>query len=200
MKLSQQARDLMRMGHTITLTPIDYAQEMLYRAKDTQYGDKAAGLEQRLLAYIDSNPTEKSPPMDLTIHMIAKHLTTGRSVRYSVNKMNLGNPQRKKFEYKNKVQCSACKLFGHNIGEQVCRYAAMHVNTIAYCAENPEMAKKNMKKFNALYSAKQVNRFYAREDYKEILKSARTRHELDNRIEEIGEEILQLELYNSDSE
>ena len=63
--------------------------------------------------------------------------------------MNLGNPQRKKFEYKNKVQCNACKLFGHNIGEQVCRYAAMHVNTIAYCTENPEMAKKNMKKFNA---------------------------------------------------
>ena len=109
----------------------------------------------------------------------------------------MGNPQRKKFEYKNKVQCSACKLFGHNIRKQVCRYAAIHVNTIAYCAEHPEMAKKNMKKFNALYSAKQVNRFYAREDYKEILKNARTRHELDNRIEEIGEEISQLVLYNS---
>ena len=76
----------------------------------------------------------------------------------------------------------------------------MHVNTIAYCAEHPEMAKKNMKKFNALYSAKQVNRFYARDNYKEILKSTRTRYELDNGIEEIGEEISQLVLYNSDSE
>ena len=75
----------------------------------------------------------------------------------------------------------------------------MHVNTIAYCAENPEMAKKNMNEFNVLYSAKQVNRLYTRENYKEILESASTRHGLDNRIEEIGEEISQLVLYNSDS-
>ena len=61
------------------------------------------------------------------------------------------------------------------------------------------MAKKNMKKFNVLYSAKQVNRIYARDDYKEILESASTRHELDNGIEEIGEKISQLVLYNSDS-
>ena len=80
------------------------------------------------------------------------------------------------------------------------RYAAMHVNTIAYCQENPEMAKKNMKKFNALYSTKQVNKLYTRENYKEILESASTKHELDNGIEEIGEEISQLLLYNSDSE
>ena len=95
MKLSQQARDLMRTGHTITLTPIDYAQEMLYRAKDTQYGDKVAGLEQKLLLFIDSNPTEKFPPMDLTIHMIARHLTMGRSVQYSVNKMNMDQHDRR---------------------------------------------------------------------------------------------------------
>ena len=44
-KLPQKARDLMR-ANDIMYTPIDYAQEMLYRAKDTQYGDKAAGLEQ----------------------------------------------------------------------------------------------------------------------------------------------------------
>ena len=75
----------------------------------------------------------------------------------------------------------------------------MHVNTIAYCTENPEMAKKNMKKFNALYSAKQVNKLYTRENYKEILESASTKHELDNGIEEIGEEISKLLLYNSDS-
>ena len=76
----------------------------------------------------------------------------------------------------------------------------MHVNTIVYCTETPEMAKKNMKKFNALYSAKQVNRLYTRDDYKKILESASTRHELDNGIEEIGEEISQLVLYSSDSE
>ena len=75
----------------------------------------------------------------------------------------------------------------------------MHVNTIAYCTENPEIAKKNMKKFNALYSAKQVNKLYTRENYKEMLESARTKHKLDNGIEEIGEEISQLLLYNSDS-
>ena len=138
--------------------------------------------------------------MDLLIHMTTKHLTAGKPVRYLVNKMNLGNPQRKKFEYKNKVQCNACKLFGNNIGEQVCRYAAMHVNTIAHCTENPEMAKKNMKKFNALYSTKQVNKLYTRENYKEILESASTKHELDNGIEEIGEELSQLIFYNSDSE
>ena len=200
MKLSQKARDLTRTGHTATLTPIDYAQEMLYRAKESQYADKAAALEQRLLAYIDSNPTVTSPPTDLSIHMITKHLKAIKPVRYSVNKLNLGNPQRKKFEYKNKVQCNACKLFGHNIGEQVCRYAAMHVNTIAYCTENPEIAKKNMKKFNALYSAKQVKKLYTREGYKEILESACTKQELDNGIEEIGDELSQLILYNSDSE
>ena len=48
-------------------------------------------------------------------------------------------------------------------------------------------------------SAKQVNRLYTRDDYKEILESASTKHELDNGIEEIGEEISQLVLYNSDS-
>ena len=57
-----------------------------------------------------------------------------------------------------------------------------------------------MKKFNSLYSAKQVNKFYAREDYKEILESAMARHKLDNRIEEIREEKSQLVFYNSDSE
>ena len=121
-KLSQQARDLTRTGHTTTLTPIDYSQEMFYRAKDTQYGNRAAALEQQLLVFIDSNPTVKSPPMDLSIHMIAKHLTTGKLVRYLVNKMNLGNPQRKKFEYKNKVQCNACKLLGTTLEN---RYADM---------------------------------------------------------------------------
>ena len=76
----------------------------------------------------------------------------------------------------------------------------MHVNTIAYCAEHLEMVKKNMKKFNTLYRAKLVNKLYAREDYKEILESAMTRHDLDNGIEEIGEVISQLVLYNSDRE
>ena len=73
-KLSQQARDLMRTGHQ-TYTPIDYAQVMLYRAKDTQYANRAANLEQQLLSFIDSNPNKNSPSMDLTVHMIAKHLT-----------------------------------------------------------------------------------------------------------------------------
>ena len=76
----------------------------------------------------------------------------------------------------------------------------MHMNTIAYCTENPEMAKKNTKKFNALYSAKQVNKLYTREGYKEILESACNKQELDNGIEEIGDKLSQLIIYNSDSE
>ena len=64
----------------------------------------------------------------------------------------------------------------------------------------PRNGQENMKKFNALYSAKQVNKLYTRENYKEILESASTKHELDNGIEEIGEEISQLLLYNSGSE
>ena len=50
------------------------------------------------------------------------------------------------------------------------------------------------------YSAKQVNRLYTRDDYKEILESASTKHELDNGIEEIGDELSQLIICNSDSE
>ena len=62
------------------------------------------------------------------------------------------------------------------------------------------MAKKNMKQFNALYSEKQVKRFYAIDDYREVLENAMTKNNLNNGIEKIDEEISQLVIYNTDSE
>ena len=44
-----------------------------------------------------------------------------------------------------------------------------------------------------------IDKFEA-ENYKDILESACTKQELDNGIEEIGEDLSQLLLYNSDSE
>jgi hypothetical protein len=52
------------------------------------------------------------------------------------------NGQRSPFKYRNKVQCEACKTFGHCIGDNVCRIAVQvhHVN--AYKEKAPDNVKK----------------------------------------------------------
>jgi hypothetical protein len=58
------------------------------------------------------------------------------------NNQNRNSGSRAPFKYKNKIQCTACKTFGHSIGDNVCRICAQVSFVNTYIAKEPDNAKK----------------------------------------------------------
>jgi hypothetical protein len=54
-----------------------------------------------------------------------------------------GKPPRKEFKYKNEIQCTACKTFGHDIKLNVCRFSAQHHHAMKFATKFPEETIKN---------------------------------------------------------
>jgi hypothetical protein len=56
-------------------------------------------------------------------------------------------PPRKDFQYKNEVQFTACKTFGHDIKINVCRFCAQYHHSSKYASKFPEETLKNASAF-----------------------------------------------------
>jgi hypothetical protein len=80
---------------------------------------------------------------------------------FSINRMGGGNPggrEKAPFKYKNEVQCTACKMFGHDIKLNVCRFCAQHYHTSKYTEKNPEEAIKNASAFASSQDKAKLNK------------------------------------------
>ena len=71
----------------------------------------------------------------------------------SINKFN-----RKPFQHKVQKQCTACKLWGHDIYEQVCRICAQIKHCTDFIEQQPEIATKNATAFALAHNRNKVSR------------------------------------------
>jgi hypothetical protein len=67
---------------------------------------------------------------------------------------------RRQHQYKNPVQCASCKLFGHCIDTQVCRFSAQLMYAKDYTTANADKAKTNAEAYNAANNKTKVNKIY----------------------------------------
>jgi hypothetical protein len=67
-------------------------------------------------------------------------------------------PPRKAFQYRNEVQCTACKMFGHDIKLNVCRFCAQYHHTSRYAEKFPEETLKNASAFASAQDKAKVNK------------------------------------------
>jgi ferredoxin len=68
--------------------------------------------------------------------------------------------EQRRHQYKNPVQCGSCKLFGHCIESQVCRFSAQLMYAKDYVTSNPDKAKANTDAYNAANNKFSVNKIY----------------------------------------
>ena len=62
------------------------------------------------------------------------------------------------FKYRNEIQCTACKTFGHSIGDNVCRICAQVSFVNTYISTEPDNAKKNARAFEMANNKKRINK------------------------------------------
>ena len=62
------------------------------------------------------------------------------------------------FKYRNEVQCTACKTFGHSIGDNVCRICAQVSFVNTYISKEPDSAKKNASAFEMANNKKRISK------------------------------------------
>ena len=67
---------------------------------------------------------------------------------------------RRQHQYKNPVQCASCRLFGHRIDTQVCRFSAQLMYAKEYIEANAEKAKTNAEAYKAANNKTKVNKIY----------------------------------------
>jgi hypothetical protein len=67
------------------------------------------------------------------------------------------NP-RQPFNYRNPVQCKACKTFGHCIGANVCRFSAQCLFATEYNGKEPLEAKANATAFATANNKNKINK------------------------------------------
>jgi hypothetical protein len=61
------------------------------------------------------------------------------------------------FKYKNEIQCTACKTFGHSIGDNVCRICPSQLRQHVY-REGTDNAKKNASAFEMANNKKRISK------------------------------------------
>ena len=146
---------------------MDQSQEMLYRASATEHKVMATTLITSLKGFQEQHPTKEEPPHYLSITRIAQDMETliTRTPQMLINRMNITpKKEQKPFEYRNKVQCKACGLFGHCLEHsQTCRFLAQYMNCNKYAIENEERAMLNQKDFNESNSIRSIKMISAKE-------------------------------------
>ena len=139
----------------------EVAAEILQQAKQhAEYHLIATSYLTRLLAYTSQRediPTEyRYDNLICTLETNKDNGAASMSIplqpqinRFSSNG-NGGNgrdPNRQPFQYRNPVQCKACKTFGHCIGDNVCRFSAQCLFATEYNDKEPAEAKANATAF-----------------------------------------------------
>ena len=90
------------------------------------------------------------------------------------------NRQRRRFQYKRDVQCTACHGYGHDTDQDICRYAAQHYYANLFCTKHPEKAKTNAQAYHSANNKKQINKLHNR--FPEIFDTIHTEEEHDQTI------------------
>ena len=150
-----------------TYTQFDIAAEILQQAKTIPRYHALALAQMAQLYALPSNQTQVPAELqkenlitNLEInhkHTIPNNPTINKVGQQQLNAQNQRGPRRR-HQYKNPVQCLACHQFGHNIGDQVCRYTGQLYHAMAYMDQNPESTKANADAYHLANSTSKVNK------------------------------------------
>ena len=121
-----------------------------------------AGHALTLLTYLVAIPsTTNTIPEEYHKENLATALETNVTTLFQrpvINKVNTQKQNSKpRRQYTNPVACKACGQFGHNIGEQVCRYTAQYMNVQQYLNNNTSEATTNLNAYNSANAPRTIN-------------------------------------------
>ena len=145
---------------------------------------------QLALQQLKRNPEQDSVvlPPNLTLINIINNFqrihesTTGQM---KINQIQVGNskPQpRQRFEYRNKVMCKACGMYGHDIEQgQVCQFLAMLVISSEYLDKNSSKMAENRKQFKIFNDSKIIKQLTVKGLFDKAYEEASFQRQLDNR-------------------
>ena len=107
-----------------------------------------------LINTLETNKNTTATPVTLHVNRFGgdtgKH---GSDQNRNGNRNGSGN-----FKFRNEVQCTACKTFGHSIGDNVCRICAQVSFVNSYIDKEPDNAKKNASAFEMANNRKRSNK------------------------------------------
>ena len=127
-------------------------------------------------------------PVNLTVTVIIsnfQHLYDSNNTQLKINQVQVGNPRaqpRKHLEYRNKVTCKACGMYGHDIERvQVCRFLAMLVISSEYLDKNSSKTEENRKQFKIFNDSKIIKQLTMKGLFDKAYDKALFQRQLDNR-------------------
>jgi hypothetical protein len=152
-------------------TEFEVAAEMVQQAKRHPEYQLLAGAYMAQIIAMPTDQNEMAPEFhtdNLALNFESnKHILT-LPPNPKVNKF--GQPRkdasndkeggRRQHQYKNPVQCASCRLFGHCIDTQVCRFSAQLMYANEYIDANKEKAKTNAEAYKAANNKTKVNKIY----------------------------------------
>jgi ferredoxin len=151
-------------------TEFEIAAEMVQQAKRHPEYQLLAGAYMAQLISLPTDTTNMSPEFlheNLALNFESNRQSSAPT-NPSINKFGQrggGSSDRKpgeqrRHQYKNPVQCGSCRLFGHCINSQVCRFSAQFMYAKEYVEKHPEKAKANADAYNAANNKTTVNKIY----------------------------------------
>jgi hypothetical protein len=176
-------------------TEFEVAAEMIQQAKRHPEYQLLAGAYMAQIIAMPTDQNEMSPEFhtdNLALNFESNKQAMGIPNNPTLNKFgqprNEGsndreNGGRRRPQYKNPVQCNSCKLFGHGIDTQVCRFTAQLMYANEYIATHADCAKSNAEAYNAANNKNKVNKIYQQfpekfDDYMTEEERETTRYEL----------------------
>jgi hypothetical protein len=153
-------------------TEFEVAAEMVQQAKRHPAYQLLAGAYMAQIIAMPTDQKEMSPEFhtdNLALNFESNKQTMNLPNNPTLNKFgqprNEGsndrdNGGRRRPQYKNPVQCTSCKLFGHCIETQVCRFSAQLMYAKEYIEEHGSRAKSNAEAYNAANNRNKVNKIY----------------------------------------
>jgi hypothetical protein len=150
-----------------TYTEFEIAAEMVQQARRHPEYQLLAGAYMAQLIALPTDTVYMTPEFhheNLALNFESNRQTSIPSAP-NINKFgqrNGGSNDRKppRHQYKNPVQCGSCKLFGHCIESQVCRFSAQYIFAKEFVESNPEKAKANADAYSAANNKATVNKIY----------------------------------------
>jgi hypothetical protein len=145
---------------------------MIQQAKRHPKYQLLAGAYMAQIIAMPTDQTEMAPEFhtdNLTLNFEsnkqALNLPANPKLKKSGQPCNDGHDQdhsreRRRPQNKNPVQCTSCKLFGHCIETQVCRFSAQLMYAKAYIEAHADRAKTNAESYNAANNKNKVNKIY----------------------------------------
>jgi hypothetical protein len=152
-------------------TDFEVAAEMVQQAKRHPAYQLLAGAYMAQIIAMPTDQNEMSPEFhtdNLALNFELNKQTLTLPNTPTVNKF--GQPRNensndrdkggRRPQYKNPVQCTSCKLFGHCIETQVCRFSAQLMYAKEYINENASRSKANAEAYKAANNRNKVNKIY----------------------------------------